>query len=237
MARPAEFRLIYGDTVPGYQPPPGGPAPGPGGRRCGEQAIDHGGGQTIAAVLDMHRHRIGGLPHRGDIRGLDAQPFGEQGPGDRSVHAEERVEHGGAGPTWTFARVCGSRVQQGAAPLVGTHQDLGPATRGPEQPVRDVVGAAAFTPRHQLVRDPVGDSATGLGFGDRAGHHRAQGLGDGVDRLHSGCPTGIGRDRGVGRGDEVEPIEAMRMRGAAHRPHGHQRLVGADLRGYRPGPQ
>ncbi|MEV6322152.1 TetR/AcrR family transcriptional regulator [Nocardia sp. NPDC051787] len=24
--RPAEFRLIYGDPVPGYQPPPGGPA-------------------------------------------------------------------------------------------------------------------------------------------------------------------------------------------------------------------
>lgn len=26
VARPAEFRLIYGDPVPGYQPPPGGPA-------------------------------------------------------------------------------------------------------------------------------------------------------------------------------------------------------------------
>ncbi|MFI6165993.1 TetR/AcrR family transcriptional regulator [Nocardia sp. NPDC051052] len=26
IAHPAEFRLIYGDPVPGYQPPPGGPA-------------------------------------------------------------------------------------------------------------------------------------------------------------------------------------------------------------------
>ncbi|WP_280210642.1 TetR/AcrR family transcriptional regulator [Nocardia cyriacigeorgica] len=34
VARPAEFRLIYGDPVPGYQPPPGGPAAGARRRAC-----------------------------------------------------------------------------------------------------------------------------------------------------------------------------------------------------------
>src|SRR5207245_2299419 len=35
LANPEGFRLIYGDPVPGYQPPEGGPASGPEHRACG----------------------------------------------------------------------------------------------------------------------------------------------------------------------------------------------------------
>ncbi|AVH25600.1 TetR/AcrR family transcriptional regulator [Nocardia cyriacigeorgica] len=57
VARPAEFRLIYGDPVPGYQPPPGGPAAAAQLRACT-------GLVGLAAAA---------WPHRADLR-RDADP-------------------------------------------------------------------------------------------------------------------------------------------------------------------